>query len=131
MTKKNKFIILIILSALLMLIGSKEYIYKKVVKYELVMLVRSKAARQVFEGTLKDLDPNALTQQGIIKSYQIDFDSIEHCLSGGVMVDLIINKDKKLKVYDTLTENTKTGNLEAGSGGYSSNLAELLHANKQ
>ncbi|MCJ1970165.1 DUF1310 family protein, partial [Lactococcus carnosus] len=92
MTKKNKFIILIILSALLMLIGSKEYIYKKVVKYELVILVRSKAARQVFEGTLKDLDPNALTQQGIIKSYQIDFDSIEHCLSGGVMVDLIINK---------------------------------------
>ena len=43
------------------------------------MLVKSKAARQVFEGTLKYLDPNALTQQGIIKSYQIDFDSIEHC----------------------------------------------------
>ena len=114
-----------------MLIGSKKYIYKKVVKYELVMLVKSKAARQVFEGTLKDLDPNALTQQGIIKSYKIDFGSIEHCLKGGVMVDLIINKDKKLKVYDTLTENAKTGNLEAGSGGYSSKLAEILHANKQ
>ena len=114
-----------------MLIGSKKYIYKKVVKYELVMLVKSKAARQVFEGTLKDLDPNALTQQGIIKSYKIHFGSIEHCLKGGVMVDLIINKDKKLKVYDTLTENAKTGNLEAGSGGYSSKLAEILHANKQ
>lgn len=113
-----------------MLIGSKKYIYNKAVRYELVELVKSKAAEQVFERTLKDLDPNAFTPQGIIKSYQIDFDSIEHCLNGGVMVDLIINKDKKLKVYDTLTENDTTGNLEAGSGGYSSKLAELLNANK-
>lgn len=121
---------MIILTGLFIVISSKQYIYKTSVKYDLVILVKSKAARQVFEGTLKDLDPNALTSQGIIKSYQIDFDSIEQGLRGGVMVDLIINKDEELRVYDTLIENTKTGNLKAGSGGYSSKLAELLHTNK-
>ena len=113
-----------------MLIGGKKYIYKKVVKYELVRLVKSKEAKQIFEGTLKKLDPKALTTEGVIQSYQIDCDSIEHSLRSGIMVDLIINKDKNLKVYDTLTENAETGKLEAGSGGYSLKLAELLHANK-
>lgn len=128
LTKKKKFIILILLTAMLIIIGRKCYIYKRLVKYEVVKILKSKAAEVVLEETLKKLDPKALTSEGIINSYEIDFDSIDHELNGGIIVDLIINNDRKLKVYDTIEKSKSNGDIKADISGYSLETANLLNA---
>lgn len=112
---------------LIIIIGRKSYIYKRLVKYELVKVLKSKESKDVLEETLKKLDPKALTSEGIIKAYEIDFDSIDRELNGGVIVDLIINNDRKLKVYDTIEKSRSNGDIKADISGYSLEVANLLN----
>ena len=44
----------------------------------------------------------------------------------GIMFDVIVNNDNKLRVYNTLVKDTSTGNLENAGGGNTSALEELL-----
>ncbi len=73
---------------------------------------------------LKNLDSKALTTEGIIKSYKIDYDSIKHNPMGGIMLTLIINDNTKLTVKPDL-ENYH-GKVEAGGVGVSAELSNLL-----
>ena len=93
---------------------------------EMVNVVKSEEAKKEIELGLKNLDPKALTPEGIIKSYEIDYESIEHNPMGGIMFDVIVNNDNKLRVYNTLVKDTSTGNLENAGGGNTSALEELL-----
>lgn len=98
---------------------------QKELQAEMLKVVKSKEAKEVFEEGLKNLDPKAFTKEGIIQSYEIDYDSIKHSPMGGIMVNLIVNHDPQLKVYCTLNKvDGKT--LEDEGGGHSSKLYELL-----
>ncbi|MEY8538433.1 DUF1310 family protein [Lactococcus muris] len=128
--KKNALVSMgILLAAILLIIlgiGGKFYMDKKQFHNEMVNVVKSEEAKKEIELGLKNLDPKALTPEGIIKSYEIDYESIEHNPMGGIMFDVIVNNDDKLRVYNILDKDTSTGNLENAGGGNTSALEELL-----
>ncbi|MBF2351170.1 DUF1310 family protein [Listeria welshimeri] len=113
-----------------LLIGSKVYMDKqqeaKVRQEEMIEVVKSEEAKKVFEEGLKNLDSKALTSEGVIQNYKIDYESIEQNPMGGIMVDLIINHDSKLKVYNSLNKSQPSGRLKNSGGGNSFELEELL-----
>ena len=126
-TKKKALVSMgILLAAILLIIlsiGGKFYMDQKQFHNEMVKVVKSEEAREVFESTLKKIDSHALTQEGKIKSYEIDYDSIEHSPMGSILVNLIINHDTTLVAkYDL---NKRSGDLKCGGVDLSENLSEL------
>lgn len=115
--------IVVIIILLIIGIGGKVYMDRQAFNNEMVAVVKSDEAKKVFENGLKNLDPKALTSDGIIKSYEIDYDSIKHSPMGSIIVNLIINHDKRLLAkYDL---NKRNGVLKYGGVDISSNLSEL------
>ncbi|EGP5050266.1 TPA: DUF1310 family protein [Enterococcus faecium] len=95
--KKKKWWLVPLIGILILLgIGGKLVIDKQKetekLQEEMVKIVKSEEAKQVFEEGLKNLDPKALTPEGVIQCYEIDYDSIEHNPMGGINVTLFINK---------------------------------------
>ncbi len=95
--KKKKWWLVPLIGLLILLgMGGKLVIDKQKetekLQEEMVKIVKSEEAKQVFEEGLKNLDPKALTPEGVIQSYEIDYDSIEHNPMGGINVTLFINK---------------------------------------
>ncbi|MBC1496775.1 DUF1310 family protein [Listeria welshimeri] len=128
--KKRCLLIGLAILITVLLIGSKVYMDKqqeaKVRQEEMIEVVKSEEAKKVFEEGLKNLDSKALTSEGVIKNYKIDYGSIEQNQMGGIMVDLIINHDSKLKVYNSLNKSQPSGRLKNSGGGNSFELEELL-----
>ncbi|MBC1966823.1 DUF1310 family protein [Listeria welshimeri] len=128
--KKRCLLIGLAILITVLLIGSKVYMGKqqeaKVRQEEMIEVVKSEEAKKVFEEGLKNLDSKALTSEGVIQNYKIDYGSIEQNQMGGIMVDLIINHDSKLKVYNSLNKSQPSGRLKNSGGGNSFELEELL-----
>ncbi|MBC2279752.1 DUF1310 family protein [Listeria welshimeri] len=128
--KKRCLLISLAILITVLLIGSKVYMDKqqeaKVRQEEMIEVVKSEEAKKVFEEGLKNLDSKALTSEGVIQNYKIDYGSIEQNQMGGIMVDLIINHDSKLKVYNSLNKSQPSGRLKNSGGGNSFELEELL-----
>ncbi|MBC1448308.1 DUF1310 family protein [Listeria welshimeri] len=128
--KKRCLLIGLAILITVLLIGSKVYMDKqqeaKVRQEEMIEVVKSEEAKKVFEEGLKNLDSKALTSEGVIQNYKIDYESIEQNQMGGIMVDLIINHDSKLKVYNSLNKSQPSGRLKNSGGGNSFELEELL-----
>ncbi|MBC1391346.1 DUF1310 family protein [Listeria welshimeri] len=128
--KKRCLLIGLAILITVLLIGSKVYMDKqqeaKVRQEEMIEVVKSEEAKKVFDEGLKNLDSKALTSEGVIQNYKIDYESIEQNQMGGIMVDLIINHDSKLKVYNSLNKSQPSGRLKNSGGGNSFELEELL-----
>jgi len=86
---------------------------------------KSEAARTVFEAGLKNLDPKALTEEGVIKTYEIDYDSIYHNPMGEIMIKLYLNGDKALYINDSLNKYGDS-KIEGGGSALSPKLSKLL-----
>ena len=56
----------------------------------------------VIEMNLKNLDNNAFTENGKIKSYEIDYNHTHYNPMGGIGFYIIINGDEKLSIKTTL-----------------------------
>ncbi|OEG08600.1 hypothetical protein BCR22_08230 [Enterococcus plantarum] len=93
-------------------IGGKVYMDNKRFHDEMVNVVKSTQAKQIIEDELKGLDPRALTPEGKIKVYEINYKSIEHNLMGGIMFEIIINKDEELTLG--LNIGKSSGKLKSG-----------------
>ena len=94
-------------------------------KEEMIKVVKSEEGKKIIEEGLKNIEKDALTEKGIIKSYEVDYDSVKHNPMGGIMFDIYINNDKELYIRKTLVKGID-GNLTSGGGGYSSKLDRLL-----
>ena len=82
----------------------------------------------VIEKNLKNLNNNAFTENGKIKSYEIDYNQTYYNPMGGIEFYMIINGDNKLVIKPTLTRfNDKYG---LGAGVLSEALSELLKKEK-
>lgn len=97
----------------------------KSLQTDMLEVVKSEEAKEVFEEGLKSLDPKALTKEGVIQTYEIDYESVEHNPMGGINVTLLANKKKNLYVFFTLEKNAE-GQLVDDGGGNSSDLERLL-----
>lgn len=97
----------------------------KKIQEEMIAVVKSDGAKQVFENGLKNLDQKALTPEGVIQSYEIDYDSIEHNPMGGINGIIIVNNNKNLYIYFNLDKDNDEYN-KAIISGYSYELDKKL-----
>ncbi|EAD3239677.1 DUF1310 family protein [Listeria monocytogenes] len=122
--KKKWIIILGIVIIVIFAIGVKFYIDEGKLNKEMMNVIYSDEAKQVYEKRLTNLDAKAFTEEGKIQSYEIDKNSIERNPMGGINVTLIINKDSKLDI--TYTLDNFDGKLNGGGASLSENLSKLL-----
>ena len=118
-----------ILIVLLLIIGSaglicgKEYIESKRIEH----IVKSDEAKEVLENMLKKMDSKALTPEGKIKSYKIDFDKVKRNPMGGINIYIIINDDPDMVLDTTLHKGTRGDKYETGARGISPKLANFIN----
>ena len=121
----KKIISIIIAVMVVFLIGGCSKMTGTPSKEEMTKVVKSEEGKKIIEEGLKNIEKDALTEKGVIKSYEVDYDSVKHNPMGGIMFDIYINNDKELYIRKTLVKGID-GNLTSGGGGYSSKLDRLL-----
>ena len=121
----KKIISIIIALMVVFLIGGCSKMTGTTSKQEIIKVVKSEEGKKIIEEGLKNIEKDALTEKGVIKSYEVDYDSVKHNPMGGIMFDIYINNDKELYIRKTLVKGID-GNLTSGGGGYSSKLDRLL-----
>ncbi|EAC9102251.1 DUF1310 domain-containing protein [Listeria monocytogenes] len=102
-------------------LGIKFYMDEEKLNKEMIKVIYSDEAKQVFEKRLTNLDAKAFTKEGIIQSYEIDEGSIESNPMGGIEVRLIINNNSEL--YASYTMSRDNGVLGGGGAIISKELA--------
>ncbi|MGM0219395.1 DUF1310 family protein [Enterococcus sp. AZ126] len=105
-------------------IGGKVYMDNKRFNDEMVNVVKSGQTKREIEIGLKNLDSKALTPEGIIKSYEIDYESIEHNPMGGIMYEVVVNQDKDLTIEFDISKDSD--GLKNGGAVISEKLSDLL-----
>ena len=80
---------------------------------------------------LKKMDSRALTSEGKIKSYKIDFDKVGKNPMGGINIYLIINDDPEMKLDTTLEKGTQGKKYKTGAKGISPKLDKLIYGEKR
>ena len=122
-----------ILVVLLLVIGSagliygKEYIESKRIEY----IVKSDDGREAIENMLKRMDSKALTSEGKIKTYKIEYDKVKRNPMGGISVHLIINDDPEMMLNTTLEKGTQGKKYETGAKGISPKLGEFVYGERR
>ena len=117
-----------ILIVLLLIIGSaglicgKEYIESKRIEH----IVKSNDGKEVIETMLKSMDDKALTPEGKIKSYKINFDKIDKNPMGGINIYLIINDDPDMRLNTTLVRGTQGEKYKTGAIVISPKLSKII-----
>jgi hypothetical protein len=118
--------ILLVVLAVVGLIGGKMYLEEN----KIVSIVKSDDGKGAVESMLKSMDDKALTPEGKIKSYKIDFDKVEKNPMGGINIYLIINDDPEMKLDTTLVKFNKDGKYETGARGISPKLFRLVYGER-
>ncbi|EDN9216085.1 DUF1310 domain-containing protein [Listeria monocytogenes] len=119
---KKRWIILFGIAIMIIFgLGVKYYMDEEKLNEEMMNVVYSDEAKQVFEKRLTNLDAKAFTKEGIIQSYEIDEGSIESNPMGGIEVRLIINNNSEL--YASYTMSRNNGVLGGGGAIISKELA--------
>ncbi|EGD31436.1 hypothetical protein HMPREF9382_1436 [Streptococcus sanguinis SK115] len=110
----------------LVIIGFSMHQHQK--KQEMIRIATSKEARKVYEEHMKANDPNALTREGVIQSYEIDTETLEYNPTGGLMVRLYFNNNKELDFHFGLIKKDN-GDYETYGYTVSPKLSALLKEN--
>ncbi|MBC1405759.1 DUF1310 family protein [Listeria welshimeri] len=128
--KKRCLLISLAILITVLLIGSKVYMDKqqeaKVRQEEMIEVVKSEEAKKVFEEGLKNLDSKALTSEGVIQNYKIDYGSIEQNPMGGINGKIVVNKNDKLVVLFNLNKEDEKNFNRSVILGNSDELSQLL-----
>ena len=123
-TKKSMIILFSILAVIGITIGGcSMHQYQK--KQEMIAIATSDEAKKVYENHMKALDQNALTDDGVIKSYEIDNESLYYNPMGGMEVTVYVNHDKDLEFQFGIIKDNE-GILKSSGYIYSGKLAKLL-----
>ena len=95
-------------------------------RQQMVAIVHSRECQKVMEEDFRELDPHALTDKGVIQTYEIVDSSIEHNPMGGIDYYVIINHDEKQTVsfnMDRYDYGGGYGPLESGGHAISGKLS--------
>ena len=123
-SKKSMIILFSILAVIGIAVGGYSmHQYQK--KQEMIAIATSDEARKVYESHMKALDQNALTDYGVIKSYEIDNESLYYNPMGGMEVTVYVNYDKDLEFQFGIVKDNE-GILKSSGYIYSGKLAKLL-----
>ena len=124
MKKRYSVAVIMILSGLL-LGGCSLITGQSTKKREMIQIAESKKAKDVIENLLRQEDPNAFTDKGVIKSYKINENSLKYNPMGGLIIKVIINDDNNLTITTTLTEESD-GKFEQNGYVISGELSDEL-----
>jgi len=127
--KKSMIILFSILAVIGITIGGcSMHQYQK--KQEMIAIATSDEAKKVYENHMRANDPKALTEDGIIKSYDIDTETLEYNPMGGLMVRIYFNNDKELDFHFGLIKDN-SGNYESYGYTVSPKLSSMLKESKK
>lgn len=121
----KKFLVATITSILLLIGFVAGSIYYE--KYKIEHIVKSEDGKEAIEIMLRSIDDKALTSEGKIKSYKIDYNKVEKNPMGGINVYLIINDDPEMKLNTILVKGTQGKKYEAGAPGRSPKFDKLTN----
>jgi len=124
----KKFLVATITSILLLIGIVAGSIYYE--KYKIEHIVKSDKAKTAIENMLKKMENKALTPEGKIKSYKIDYNKVEKNPMGGINIYLTINDDPEMIFDTTLEKNTVGGKYTTGAGGFSPKLFDFIYEGK-
>ena len=124
---KGILIVLLLIIGVVGLIYGKEYIENKKIE----SIVKSDDGKEAIENMLKKMDSKALTPEGKIKTYKIEFDKVGKNPMGGIYILLIINDDTEMKLDTTLEKGTRGKKYKTGAKGISPKLDKLVYGEKQ
>ena len=119
---KGILIVLLLIIGTVGLICGKEYIESKRIEH----IVKSDDGKEAIENMLKSMDDKALTPEGKIKSYKINFDKIEKNPMGGINLYLIINDDPDMRLNTTLVRGTQGEKYKTGAIVISPKLSKII-----
>lgn len=94
---------------------------------ELWEIANSKDAKNAYQKWIYAEDKDAFKENAVIKSYDIDKESIQKNPMGGISVRLIINKDPNLYITCNLDKDNQ-GHLVSQSSHQSPQLTHLLES---
>ena len=120
---KGILIVLLLIIGAAGLICGKEYIENKRIEH----IVKSDETKQVIEKMIREEDTKALTPEGKIKTYKIDYDKVKRNPMGGINIYLIVNDDPDMVLDTTLHKGTRGDKYETGARGISPKLANLIN----
>ena len=127
--KKSMIILFSILAVIGIAVGGcSMHQYQK--KQEMIAIATSDEAKKVYENHIRANDPKALTEDGIIKSYDIDTETLEYNPMGGLMVRIYFNNDKELDFHFGLIKDN-SGNYESYGYTVSPKLSSMLKESKK
>lgn len=127
--KKSMIILISILAVIGIAVGGcSMHQYQK--KQEMIAIATSDEARKVYENHMRANDPKALTEDGIIKSYDIDTETLEYNPMGGLMVRIYFNNDKELDFHFGLIKDN-SGIYESYGYTVSPKLSSMLKESKK
>ena len=112
--------ILLVVLAVVGLIGGKMYLEEN----KIVSIVKSDEAKEAIENRLKKMDSKALTPEGKIKSYKIDYNKVEKNPMGGINISVIVNDNEEMIVNTTLEKDWR-GEYKTGARTISPELWKL------
>lgn len=98
-------------------------------KEEMIKVLETQEAKDVIEKSLKNLENNALTDEGVIRTYAIDYNSIKWNPMGGIMFQMNINGNESLIIHNIMS-NYGNG-LEIDASGISEQMSNILEKNKE
>ena len=120
---KGILLVLLLIVGAVGLICGKEYIESKRIEH----IVKSDEAKQVIEKMIREEDNKALTPEGKIKTYKIEFDKVKRNPMGGINIYIIINDDPDMVLDTTLHKGTRGDKYETGARGISPKLANFIN----
>ncbi len=89
-------------------------------------IVKSDEVKKITEDTLRKLDEKALTSEGKIKSYKINYNKIKRNPMGGISIEIIINDNDSLRLGTIINKYNKDVGYEFGSLSLSPGLSKLI-----
>ena len=98
---------------------------KETEKEKMTKIAESKEAKALFEQILKTEEPAALTTEGKIKEYKINYDKLKYSPMGGLIVYIVVNNDEKLFISTTISKE-ENGKLDYGGYAVSAKLSKFL-----
>ena len=119
---KGILIVLLLIIGVAGLICGKEYIESKRIEH----IVKSDDGKEAIENMLKRMDSKALTPEGKIKTYKIEFDKVKRNPMGGINIYIIINDDPDMVLDTTLHKGTRGDKYETGARGISPKLSKFI-----
>ena len=103
------------------LIGGKIYMDSN----KMENIVKSDKSKEAIEAMLKKMEAKALTPEGNIKSYKIDYDKVKANPMGGINISVIVNDNEELRVNTTLEKDSTGDGYKTGARTISPELWKM------